>query len=158
MKKFSLPLFAIGMLLFSVMANAQQLNFSYDAAGNQTERKWICVNCRPSGSTASTAETTPLKVDVKLLDTAKNITIKRTITASPNPFLENLNVSWQVESGVSVKNITVFNISGMKMTDVDPVPSQNTITIPFQRFATGMYIVYITFSDQRKESIKVIKK
>lgn len=159
MKKTLLGLFTTGLLFLATKTYAQQLNFSYDAAGNQTKREWVCVNCRPSGNAiASTAESMPLKLEVKTLDTAKRTLVKRTITASPNPFLENLNVNWETESGITVKNISVFSIGGIKMSEVYPGQNQNNVTIPFLRFATGMYILYITFSDNRKESIKVIKK
>jgi hypothetical protein len=148
----------IALLCMQINAKAQQLVFSYDLAGNQISRQWICVNCPLPRTAEKIAESIPLKIETKLIDSAKQVTYKRTVTASPNPFLENLNVTWQVENEISVKNITVFNISGMKMVEVNPLPNYNNLTIPFQRFATGMYILYITFSDQTKESIKVIKK
>lgn len=160
MTKTLFRLFTIGLLLLTYTTYAQKLIFSYDAAGNQTERRWVCIGCRPSGSstTASTSESTALKFAVKVIDTAKQISVKRTITASPNPFLENLNVTWEVEKDITVKSISVFTVTGIKTHEVNPSPKQNNVTIPFQRLATGMYLLYITFSDQRKESIKVIKK
>lgn len=155
--KLRYKLLSACMLLFVTHATAQQLNFSYDQAGNQTTRQWVCVNCRPNG-TAATAETKPLELNVKLIDSVKQQIIKRTITASPNPFLENLNLNWQLEEGVSVKNVAVFSVSGVKMHEANPSPQQNNVVFPFQNLASGMYILYITFSDNRRESIKVIKK
>ncbi|RZL44864.1 MAG: T9SS type A sorting domain-containing protein [Pedobacter sp.] len=158
MKKTLFRLCTIGLLLISTTTYAQKLTFSYDAAGNQTARTWVCVNCTGTGGTASAPESAPLKLDVKVLDTAKRITVKRTITASPNPFLENLNVNWEVEKDITVKSIAVFTVNGIKTHEVNPGPNLKSVNIPFQNLAIGMYVLYITFSDNRKESIKVIKK
>ncbi len=160
MNKTLFRFFTTSLLLLSTGVFAQQLNFSYDEAGNQTKREWVCINCPlPRNAVASSSETSiPVKVEMKLADTAKRTVVKRTIIASPNPLLENLNVNWETESGISVKSISVFAINGMRTHEVKPSPNQNGVTLPFQQLATGMYILYITFSDQRKESIKVIKK
>lgn len=159
MKNTLFRLLTLGLLLLSARSYSQQLTFSYDAAGNQTERKWVCINCPvPRGTAVTSASGMLTKVEMKLADTAKRTIVKRTITASPNPFLENLNVNWETESGISVKNISVFTVNGIKVEEANPAPNQHHITIPFQHLATGMYILYVTFSDQRKESIKVIKK
>lgn len=158
MKNTLFGFLAICLLSLPLRTYSQQLTFSYDDAGNQTERKWVCINCTSGKSAGSTLMDAPLKLDVKVLDTAKKTLVKRTIIASPNPLVETLNVNWQTEDGVSVKNIMVFNINGIRTHELNLKPNQNSVTLPFQHLATGAYILYITFSDQRKESIKLIKK
>ena len=69
MKKILFRIFSVGLLLFSIEAYAQKLTFSYDNAGNQTTRTWVCVNCTPPGGVGSSPENAPLKVEVKVLDT-----------------------------------------------------------------------------------------
>lgn len=158
MKNTLFGLLAICLLSLPSRTFSQQLTFSYDAAGNQTERKWVCVNCTNSNSSNAAMESAPLKLAVKVLDTVKKVTVNRNIIASPNPLVETLNVNWQTEVGVSVKSIMVFNINGIRTHELNPKPNQSSVTLPFQHLATGTYILYVTFSDQRKESIKVIKK
>ncbi|RYF09247.1 MAG: hypothetical protein EOO42_24130 [Flavobacteriales bacterium] len=51
--KRPLKLLSIEIVLLSANASAQQLNFTYDQAGNQTTRQWVCVNCRPGGTAAA---------------------------------------------------------------------------------------------------------
>lgn len=44
MKRCALT-FIVCILGFFKISLAQKLAFSYDAAGNQTERRWVCINC-----------------------------------------------------------------------------------------------------------------
>lgn len=135
---------------------AQKVIFSYDASGNQQSRQWVCINCMPSTGT-SKPEITEVVLQSVNKDDGTKIT-KRKIIASPNPLVETLNLDWETEEGISVKNVKVFTVQGNRVHEVSPTPSQKSTSMRFQHLPVGTYILDITFSDKRKETIKVIKQ
>lgn len=150
---------SIILLFFSCaiasICSAQKVTFSYDQAGNQQTRTWICVNCRPAS--ASKPDVTEIVLESANKGDSTKIA-KRKIIASPNPFVETLHLDWETEQGISVQNVKVFTIQGNRVHDLKPSPGQNSVTMPFQQLPIGTYILDITFSDKRKETIKIIKK
>ncbi|MFC5283650.1 hypothetical protein [Pedobacter alpinus] len=75
-----------------VNSYGQELSFQYDIAGNQTERKWICINCPPPYTTSNLVnKSTELNFKNNL---EENSLLKRGLSAYPNPTLEILNLSW----------------------------------------------------------------
>lgn len=152
--KRPLTLFAL-FSLFSYAAHAQKVTFNYDPAGNQQTRAYICVNCRPMAATKP--EVTEIKLESpKGGDTTK--IARRKIIASPNPLVETLNLDWETEEGITVKNVKVYTIQGNRVHEVNPSPSQKSTSMQFQHLPVGTYILDITFSDRRKETVKIIKK
>lgn len=133
---------------------AQQLSFTYDAAGNQTQRQWICINCRPGTSQSSTQ---PLVMEIKSQESDKQQLKMTKIIASPNPFKEILNLSWQSNEQVYVKEIGIYTITGIKTHDLKPGPSQQELSVPFSHMPVGTYIVSVILSNQKRETFKVIK-
>ena len=85
-------------------SNAQQLSFSYDAAGNQVVRQWICVNC-PSGQTAAVPSDKLTALDKSLLGPQTDVTSSatRSLKAFPNPVTETLKVEWSASHGIFIK-------------------------------------------------------
>lgn len=151
-----LTLTLLGVLcLFEFTAQAQKVIFSYDAAGNQQSRTWICVNCRPA--TGSKPEVTEIVLESVKKDDGTKIA-KRKIIASPNPLVETLNLDWETEEGISIKNVKVYTIQGSRVHEISPTSQQKNASMQFQHLPVGTYILDITFSDKRKETIKVIKK
>ncbi|WP_410221844.1 T9SS type A sorting domain-containing protein [Pedobacter sp.] len=133
---------------------AQQLSFTYDAAGNQTQRQWICINCRPGTSQSNTE---PLVMEIKNHDSDKQQLKMTKIIASPNPFKEVLNLSWQSNEKIYVKEISIYTVTGVKTHDLKPTPAQQELAVPFSHMPVGTYIVYIVLSNQKRETFKVIK-
>lgn len=140
---------------FAYKTYAQKLTFSYDQAGNQQNRTWICVNCMPI-SASKPDVTEILREIVKKGDSVKIAT--RKIIASPNPTVETLNINWETEQNVSVKQIKAYTIQGSKVHELHPLPSEKSVSFRFQHLPVGTYILEITFSDRSKEIIKIIKK
>lgn len=152
--KRTLTLFVLSSL-FCYFAHAQKVTFSYDQAGNQQTRAYVCVNCRPT--TAAKPEVTEIKLETsKGGDTTK--IARRKIIASPNPLVETLHLDWETEEGITVTNVKVYTIQGNRVHEVNPSPSQKSTSMQFQHLPVGTYILDITFSDRRKETIKIIKK
>ncbi len=150
-----LTLTLLGLLcLVGLNSQAQKVTFSYDAAGNQQSRTYICINCTPA--TASKPDVTEIVLTSTKKEDAK--TFKRKIIASPNPLIETLNLDWETEEGISVKNVKVFTVQGNRVHEVNPSVNDRSTSMKFQHLPVGTYILDITFSDKRKETIKVIKQ
>lgn len=148
--------FSLVVLISTFFASsifAQKLIFSYDASGNQIERKWVCVNCITNKD----------KVAAKRNAEEKNTNIKedhdlgRVIKVHPNPVSEILNVSWQATEKVFLKSIDVFNISGNRVYHAIYSIGKFEDQIGFNRFPPGTYILIGNYSDSKTQSIKIIK-
>jgi len=144
-------LLQIALIFCSIStAYAQKLTFSYDAAGNQTERKWVCVNCpAASGLTDLTTKLSSTR------DEESNLV--RSIRVSPNPLTEDLNVIWQTPKDVFVKRIEVFDIRGTRVFTSIYKPDQRETQISFGRLSPGVYLLIGYYSDSKSDSIKLIK-
>lgn len=70
----------------------------------------------------------------------------------PNPVKDVLNIT----ASKSIKNVTVFNLAGQKMTSGATTLSNGQLNM--SKFAPGAYLVSVTFEDGRTETIKVLKK
>jgi hypothetical protein len=133
----------------------ERLTFTYDAAGNQTQRKWICANCS-SSAYRPTEEQVKLLNDSKFADEDKEP--KRSLEGFPNPVTEILGVKWSSSEDVFVKQIELYSISGVKVYQNKYAPNQHETTISFIDLAPGVYILRATYSDNKKEILKIIKK
>lgn len=140
---------------FASEIHAQKLTFGYDQAGNQQRRTWICVNCRQAS--AAQPQVTEIVLETAMnSDSTKNF--KRKIIASPNPTVETLNLYWETEKDVWVQNVKVYTVQGTRVHELNPLPDEKSVSMPFQHLPVGTYILDITFSDRRKETIKIIKQ
>lgn len=156
MKKTSLIL----MFLFCccIKLSAQELNFQYDAAGNQILRQYVCINCSVAATTAIAATRdngfesiiTETKTDASLSE--------RKLVAYPNPLTEILNLKWWSNDQIYVKSIEVFNLIGLKINQQKVTIHQNETTITFLDSPPGTYLVKAYYSDGKQEVIKVIKQ
>jgi len=140
----------IGVLSSSL--KAQKLAFSYDVSGNQTERRWLCVNCPSTKSMM--IDNSQKSVNPSDLDIENG---KRAIKAYPNPVMETLNVSWYVSEKLYLKHISVYNIMGNRVHSSRLEPGQNQTQISLQRLPPGTYLLIGEYSDAKTESIKLIK-
>ena len=148
-----LNLFSIAMLI-STFAMGQKLTFSYDASGNQTERKWVCINC-PTGTNAEAINDKLLKFNDALLP--ENEVTERKISVYPNPLTEILNVMWNVPKGIILNRIEVISMNGNKVFTSKHQPDQKETQISFNKMSPGVYILIGYYSDGKKESLKVVK-
>ncbi len=153
------------LLLFAAKSFAQQqIVFAYDAAGNQTERNLICVNC----TQADVKQTAIL--DREILDSLAQAQLKalkaqdsialagRKIKAYPNPLTEVLNVKWYASDNSYVSQINVFSMLGVRVYNKTFGQQQNYVGISFISLSAGVYVVQAIYNDGRQENIKVVKK
>ena len=134
----------IVLLLVSVVqlyAQDKTIEFSYDNAGNQTERK-ICVNCSTTAASKTLTETTA--EDFIPLDT--NPTDQ--ISYYPNPVQQELYLKWELINDKKVTAIMVFtNTSAVQLH-----------TVNFSNLPLGVYLIMMQYSDGKDKTFKIIKE
>lgn len=138
---------------------AQELSFEYDNAGNQTIRRWICINCPVTRSVraASLMSTAPAKEAIT--DKVPDSTIPgRKLTAYPNPVTEVLNVTWSANDKSYVQSIDVFSMTGVRTYHQNYSLAQTETSISFSSLAPGSYVLRVVYSDNRQEALKIIKQ
>lgn len=142
------------LLMISLLSNktfGQKLSFSYDASGNQIERRWVCINCRP-------AQELIIDSTSKLTVTGQNIQpIQKSLKVFPNPATEQVNVAWQLPAKVYVKEIVIYDISGKKIYSGTHSPDQKDAQIALQSLPSGSYLLVVLYSNGTNESVKLIK-
>ena len=161
MNKLLLKAILFGALTFTVFkADAQELQFQYDAAGNQIERKFACMNCTAFPVALAAA---PLPMDsLNSFNTVKQNATKadRKITAYPNPFTQVLNLKWDNSDTYYVNRIEAYSSKGLTVFQKNyqswEILSQYE-TIPFDKQVPGFYFIKAIYSDGKQQIIKVIK-
>ncbi|MBB5440873.1 hypothetical protein HDC92_004577 [Pedobacter sp. AK017] len=155
MNKLYLILVSLLIASFASPGFAQKLTFSYDASGNQIERRWVCVNCLTNNNQAAAQKiANDSNIDLKK---GEDFNAGRIIKVYPNPVSETLNVNWQTPEKIFLKSIEVFGMSGNRVFRATYAPGQLQAEIPFNRLPPGTYILIGYYSDSKTQSIKVIK-
>ncbi len=161
MKQNFLRYFIFCSLMFCFLANAKaqtpELSFDYDAAGNQTTRTWICINCTtPFASAAFFSKY--MGTGTITAPPAPNKTEDRKLIAFPNPLTEILTLKWENQK-YYIKAVEVSTISGTSVysQSYPYVEGQTQVTVPFSKLIAGMYIVRVTHSDGKQEIVRVVK-
>ncbi len=144
MKILFLFLFFNSFCLYS-----QTINFTYDQAGNQIQRKYNMYGNRQSNQ------------EVKDYDDLVNSDLEKffpedIISYYPNPVKEELFLKWELINDKNVEKISVFNISGQVIKDVK-ISSEKNIILNFSDFSIGSYLVILFYSNGEKKEIKIIK-
>lgn len=134
--------------------SAQKLTFSYDAAGNQTERRWACINCRTE-SDLSSAKKLSWNSEEKNEETEGDM--PQFIKVSPNPLTEKLRVIWNTPGKAKLERIEVYSMNGSKVFSSVYTPDQKETEISFLKLPPGVYMLVGYYSDSKKETIKLIK-
>ncbi|WP_264536253.1 T9SS type A sorting domain-containing protein [Flavobacterium sp. N1736] len=148
MKKCILILF----FLFCFKANAQpKLTFSYDAAGNQISRI-LCINC-VSKTVKEVKEIEAITQDDLLQFSEKDF-----ISYYPNPVREELYLQWQLVNDNYVTSIHLYSMTGQVLRTYQQNIQDNNLTVPFQSYPAGVYIVLMSCKDGGEKSIKIIKQ
>ncbi|TAF45034.1 MAG: T9SS C-terminal target domain-containing protein [Sphingobacteriales bacterium] len=150
----TLPLLATVLCILLATKNyaQQQLTFTYDAAGNQTERNLVCINCTPP-AVASLAEDklADLKPD-SLGNTG------RKFSAYPNPVTETLNIQWSSTDLYYIRLIEVFTLNGTRIYHKTYKSNQDQATISFLNLSSGIYLLRGIYNDDKHETVKVMKQ
>lgn len=143
------------MTTFSLAIQAQtKINFAYDNAGNQISRV-LCIGagCTSKKSNEITKET----VAVTEGDLQKFFP-EDVLSYYPNPVQEELYLKWQLTNETYVKSLVVYNFNGQKLKSYSQSDSDNSLTIPFQSYPTGVYLIILEYSSGEEKTIKIIKK
>jgi len=152
MKRCALILI-ICTLTFVKFSVAQKLAFSYDASGNQSERRWVCINCPSARQMAMDKKMTNLPPG----ELGDGLITERGIKAYPNPLKETLNVSWGVPDRIFLKSIQVYSVGGNSVFKKNYNADDRQTTITFQQLPPGTYLLVGQYSDSKTETIKLIK-
>jgi hypothetical protein len=148
------------IICFAKYSNAQELQFDYDAAGNQIKREWVCINCTTFPVSLATPDNSSTVSTIP--DAKKNFaTTQRNVVAYPNPFTEELHVKWDASDKSHVSKLEVSSSTGVTFFKQEYQYVESMLqetTISFQKQVPGMYILKATYSDGKWEIIKLIKK
>lgn len=138
-------------LLFFIhfLSSGQTIDFTYDQAGNQIQRKYIWNGNRQSNQ------------EVKDYDDLVNSDLEKffpedVISYYPNPVKEELFLQWELIDNKNVENISIYNISGQVIKNVK-ISSEKRIVLNFSDFSVGSYLVILFYSNGEKKEIKIIK-
>lgn len=143
-------LFILLHFCFSVSAQTK-LTFSYDGAGNQTNRS-LCINCL-SKSVQQVKE-----IEAVVENDLEKFFPEDVISYYPNPVKEQLYLQWQLAQDNYVISVHVYSITGQVLQTYQTNSSLNNLNIPFQQYPTGIYLVLLSYKDGGEKSIKIIKQ
>nr|WP_315220593.1 T9SS type A sorting domain-containing protein [uncultured Flavobacterium sp.] len=137
------------MCLFSFVTDAQtKIKFAYDNAGNQVSRI-LCINC----------EAKPTKeINAIASEDLQKFSEEDVISYYPNPVKEELYLQWKLTQDNYVTSVQVFSISGQTLATYKGNNTIKNVTIPFQSFPSGVYIVLVSYKAGEAKSIKIIKQ
>lgn len=89
-------------------------------------------------------------------DEYEDIYVKNSLIASPNPFIDELQLQLPVSNKEQVVNIALYNLQGQVIYRRSVTADTQSLTIPTQNIQAGLYMVQATLGDQIF-SIKAIK-
>lgn len=151
------PIFMLIIIMMGYCGYSQnKLSFTYDAAGNQTQRELICVSC-----TTPAARPGPSGVDAQTENEEEKLTQSaeyEEISYYPNPVQEQLYIKWYSNENVYVTSLQVYAMSGQLITTQNNLNSKNTAIVEFQNVTEGMYNVILIYNNGETKILKVIKK
>jgi hypothetical protein len=126
-----------------------QLTFTYDTAGNQTERFYCPDNC------ASTSKTANEKEKKDIVESATE-TLKNLLTLYPNPTEGLITVKLESELLEQIESLNVYSTNGVLIKTIK-AKSQN-LKIDLTDMPSGVYFLHI-HSNNGNDSItkKIIK-
>ncbi|MGS2741702.1 T9SS type A sorting domain-containing protein [Sinomicrobium sp. M5D2P17] len=141
------------------MADAQEITFTYDAAGNQTNRKWVCVNCKTAEDLAKAAkmeEAAETPEELQEVAMTDEETLARPLTLYPNPVSSTLYVDW--EGDFPVREVQIYGNIGNLVNKNAVAKSQTQAELQFGMLPIGVYVMVVIYEDGHKETRKIIKK
>jgi hypothetical protein len=141
------------------MFSQGDLNFSYDASGNQIFRG-PSTNKISSKLADSTIVSTDLKEEkeptsIELAESEENII---EISASPNPVRDVLFVKWENNEEQYFQRMDLFNYQYQLLKQVELTANQQNQNVSLGRFPQGIYILVFTTNLNKTQSYKIIKK
>lgn len=123
-------------LLSAVLSNAQSLTFSYDASGNQIQRKYINTSKNEVNSTS----------------------IFDKIEVFPNPTQDILTVKWSEELIGKVKKVNISSLQAEILFEQTIHDAQKKLNLNISNYRSGYYILHLLLIDNTIIDFKIIKK
>lgn len=154
MKKGIYLLLWANLVLFPSLIFGQKLSFSYDVSGNQSERRWVCINCRPAQGLSTVNK---MSTGLAPGQNGEEEISKKVLKVYPNPVSESVTVSWALPNKTSVMTMDVFAMGGNRVFSSKYRPEENSTQIILNKVPPGTYLLVIRYSDNSSESIKLIK-
>lgn len=130
---------------------ANRINFTYDAAGNQTQRTFCFCNIVPGGK--QIADISAVKEEDYL-----NFFPNDALSYYPNPVKEELYLKWELVNDNQVTKIQVFTLNGQLLNTFSGLEESTTQSIPFLLYPSGVYLVLLNYKDGEQKSVKIIKE
>lgn len=142
------------LITFSLAIEAQpkKITFSYDGAGNQINRV-LCLNCTSKNSDEITKETVAATEEE-----LEKFFPEDVLSYYPNPVREELYLKWQLTDENYVKALQLYNFNGQILKSYSQSNRENSLTIPFQSYPSGTYLIVLEYSSGDQKTIKIIKK
>jgi PKD repeat protein len=123
--------------------------FTYDGPGEYEVTLTVENEC---GSTAITQTITIEASSTVSLDDSAFV-----LTASPNPFAEQLLVNYELFVGFEKAEIQVFNVLGKQMTSVPVQAVSGTVSLENEITQSGVYFLQISVDGKRGKALRVVK-
>ncbi|WP_100841320.1 T9SS type A sorting domain-containing protein [Flavobacterium sp. 5] len=146
------------LFLFSVVSSAQsnKMTFSYDLAGNQTNRTLCLSGCtsKPSGLSKEIPKDIEAITDKDL----KKFSSEDVISYYPNPVKEELYLKWLQAPENYVSSIVIYEVNGKVLKTYSKTENINTQNISFQNYPNGIYVVALIYANGDQKTIKIIKQ
>ena len=138
MKNILLLLFLVCLIPLYAQQEHPPLYLEYDTAGNQIVSDLVCINC-PEVEIA----------EKYLLDEVRYY---------PNPVQQQLILSWKPTDDDRVSAVRVYSLSGKALNTYDVLNQDTTLSLPFGRLPSGMYLVEVVSSNGQKKTLKILKQ
>ncbi len=160
--KQKLLLFGILWLFLgaSLMAqNQYEIQFNYDAAGNQTSRDRVCINCGSSKEAVDSTLVEDIALEEDILDDLAGLDESGSsrIAAYPNPVTNILTVEW-LDNQKEVAQIILFSGIGRQLLQRNVTSKQGSLELDFARYPQGRYIISVFYTDKTKQTFHVLKR
>ena len=139
-------------------AQEYKINFSYDDAGNQVFRDRVCLNCRESSKIDTIINTTEVIAETpKDLKEDDFFEEDSKIIVYPNPVTDILQVEW-ILLEKKVDQILLFSSDNKQLFHREVNHRLTRLDLDFSQYPSGNYIVLVLYTNNTKQSFKVIKK
>lgn len=141
------------LLIFTSVSFAQKrIKFTYDSAGNQTQRI-ICLCLTAKTATDSVYKTSENITENDMIDDIEN----EQVSYYPNPVREELYVKWKNQDNSFVTNIEIFSMSGQLIKSYPNLNNVEKASIAFQNFPEGVYNLILVYNNSDRKTLKIVK-
>lgn len=137
----------------------QQLNkdavllFTYDGAGNQTQRLY-CDN--PDCKTSFTDALAEKVVSTEIKEDKKETLTEKGLQVYPNPVHNIVTISFNTTLLKQVSTMKMYNVAGVLISQPNHT-GLNTLQVNLQQLPSGVYFLHIHLKNAKSITRKIIK-